>query len=208
MDIPQIKKEKNERRIQQKAKLSRMKIEKTVFNVLKSVVADNEERQQKILQEEREEQEPAEYCKLLLDANILHDIFLANEDVITKLKNYEGGNNLLFLILRRIIIEFQNMMKDKFGEPVRYDKVIEKLSLLGKVEEISTDHNSPLVHKATELYWSGKYANKKTGATLSKTDCFLFQYAIEYSCTLITDDRALIDATIENGGDVFNPREP
>ena len=47
-NIKKIKKEKNERRIQQKAKLSRMKIEKTVFNVLKSVVADNEERHQKI----------------------------------------------------------------------------------------------------------------------------------------------------------------
>jgi len=138
---------------------------------------------------------------------IMYDVFTDNMDVITKLKNYEGGSNLLILVLRRIILEFQNMMKPK-GKVVQYDKVIEKLSLLGKVEEISTDHNSPLVHKATELYWSGKYANKKTGATLSKTDCFLFQYAIEYSCTLVTDDRALIDATIENGGEVFNPREP
>ena len=138
---------------------------------------------------------------------ILYDVFTDNMNVITKLKNYEGGNNLLIVVLRRIIHEFQNMMKPK-GVVIQYDKVMEKLSLLGKVEEISTDYNSPLGHKATELYWSGKYANKKTGATLSETDCFLFQYAIEYSCTLITDDRALIDATIENEGDVFNPREP
>ena len=99
-------------------------------------------------------------------------------------------------------------MKDKFGESVQYDKVIEKLSLLGKVEVISHDHNSPLARKATELSESEKYYNEKTGVTISPTDCFLLQCAIEFSCTLITDDRALIDATIENEGDVFNPREP
>ena len=62
-NIKKLKKENKERRIQQKAKLSRMKIEKTVFNVLKSVVTDNEKKQQQILQEEREEQEPPAYCK-------------------------------------------------------------------------------------------------------------------------------------------------
>ena len=139
---------------------------------------------------------------------IVYDIFTDNMDVITKLKNYEGSSNLLFLVLRRIIIEFQNMMKDKFGESVQYDKVIEKLSLLGKVEVISHDHNSPLARKATELSESEKYYNEKTGVTISPTDCFLLQCAIEFSCTLATDDRVLIDATIENEGDVFNPREP
>ena len=145
--------------------------------------------------------------KLLLDTMIVYDIFTDNMDVITKLKNYEGSSNLLFLVLRRIIIEFQNMMKDKFGESVQYDKVIEKLSLLGKVEVISHDHNSPLARKATELSESGKYYNEKTGVDLSETDCFLLQFAIEKSCTLVTSDKALIDATIENGGEVFNPRE-
>ena len=128
--------------------------------------------------------------------------------VITKLKNYEGSNNSLFLVLDRIIKEFREVNKFEYGKNIQPEEVEAKLSLLGKVEEISTDHNSPLGNTATELYWSGKYANKKTGATLSETDCFLFQYAIEYSCTLVTDDRALIDATIENRGDVFNPREP
>ena len=162
---------------------------------------------QKTYEKEQEPELNYEH-KLLLDTMIVYDIFTDNMDVITKLKNYEGSSNLLFLVLRRIIIEFQNMMKDKFGESVQYDKVIEKLSLLGKVEVISHDHNSPLARKATELSESEKYYNEKTGVTISPTDCFLLQCAIEFSCTLITDDRALIDATIENEGDVFNPREP
>ena len=233
-NIKKIKKERKERSIKQEAKKKEARIEAEAKKKAKEEIEREEVEAKKIAKEEierkedeakriREAKEEAErkeiqktYEKeqeldyeheLLLDTMIVYDIFTDRHGVITKLKNYEGSSNLLFLLLRRIIIEFLNMMKGK-GVVIQYDEVIEKLSLLGKVEEISTDHNSPLVHKATELYWSGKYANKKTGATLSETDCFLFQYAIEYSCTLVTDDRALIDATIENRGDVFNPREP
>ena len=219
-NIKKIKKERKERSIKQEAKKKEVRIEAEVKKKAKEEI-ERKEVEAKRIREAKEEAERKEIQKtygkeqepelnyeheLLLDTMIVYDVFTDNMDVITKLKNYEGSKNSLFLVLRRIIIEFLNMMKVK-GKVVKYDKVIEKLSLLGKVEEISTDHNSPLGNTATELYWSGKYANKKTGATLSETDCFLFQYAIEYSCTLITDDRALIDATIENGGDVFNPRE-
>ena len=200
--------QKKEARIEAEAKKkAKEEIEREEVEAKK--IAKEEIERKEIQKTYGKEQEPELNYEheLLLDTMIVYDIFTDNKNVITKLKNYEGGNNLLFLILRRIIIEFQNMMKDKFGEPVRYDKVIEKLSLLGKVEEISPDHNSPLARKATELCESRKYYNKKTGVNLSETDCFLLQCTIESSCTLITDDRALVDATIENGGDVFNPRE-
>ena len=141
-NIKKLKKENKERRIQHKAKLSRMKIEKTVSNELQSVVIDNEKRQQQILQEEREEQEPTAYCKLLLDANILHDIFLANDDVITKLMSYLDkkplwGNNLLFLTLDRIITEFINMEKYKFAQPYEYVEVCGQLSSLGNLKMLN-----------------------------------------------------------------------
>ena len=221
-NIKKIKKERKERSIKQEAKKKEARIEAEVKKKAKEEI-ERKEVEAKRIREAKEEAERKEIQKtygkeqepelnyeheLLLDTMIVYDIFTDNMDVITKLKNYEGSSNLLFLVLRRIIIEFQNMMKDKFGESVQYDKVIEKLSLLGKVEVISHDHNSPLARKATELSESGKYYNEKTGATISPTDCFLLQCAIEFSCTLITDDRALIDATIENEGDVFNPREP
>jgi hypothetical protein len=220
-NIKKIKKERKERSIKQEAKKKEASIEAEAKKKAKEEIERKEEETKRI-REAKEEAERKEIQKtyekdqepeldyeheLLLDTMIVVDVFVNDIVVITKLKNYEGSSNLLFLLLRRIIIEFQHMMKGN-GVVIQYDEVIEKLSLLGKVEEISTDHNSPLGNTATELYWSGKYANKKTGATLSETDCFLFQYAIEYSCTLVTDDRALIDATIENRGDVFNPREP
>ena len=220
-NIKKIKKERKERSIKQEAKKKEARKGVEAKKKAKEEIERKEEEAKRI-REAKEEAERKEIQKtygkeqepelnyeheLLLDTMIVYDIFTDNMGVITKLKNYEGRNNLLFLVLRRIIIEFQNMMKDKFGESVQYDKVIEKLSLLGKVEVISHDHNSPLARKATELSESGKYYNEKTGVDLSETDCFLLQCAIEFSCTLATDDRVLIDATKENGGDVFNPRE-
>ena len=220
-NIKKIKKERKERSIKQEAKKKEARIEAEVKKKAKEEI-ERKEVEAKRIREAKEEAERKEIQKtygkeqepelnyeheLLLDTMIVYDIFTDNMDVITKLKNYEGSSNLLFLVLRRIIIEFQNMMKDKFGESVQYDKVIEKLSLLGNVKVISHDHNSPLARKATELSESGKYYNEKTGATISPTDCFLLQCAIEFSCTLATDDRVLIDATRENGGEIFNPRE-
>ena len=135
------------------------------------------------------------------------DVFANKMVVITKLKNYEWSKNSLFLVLDRIITEFREVNKFEHGKYIQPEEVKTKLSLLGKVDVVKLDHNSSLVHKATELYESRKYYNKKTGEYLSSTDCILLQFAIENSCTLVTADKALIDATIENGGEVFNPRE-
>ena len=94
-NIKKIKKERKERRIAEKVKISHMKIEKTVSNELQPVVVNNEGTEQQVLEEEEEEladwqSQGLEYCNLLLDANIIFDIFDDNEDIITKLKNYQG----------------------------------------------------------------------------------------------------------------------
>ena len=232
-NIKKIKKERKERRIKQEAKKKEARIEAEAKKKEARIEAEakkkakeeierkeveakrireaKEEAERKEVQKTYEkEQEPELYYEheLLLDTMIVYDIFTDNMDVITKLKNYEGSSNLLFLVLRRIIIEFQNMMKDKFGESVQYDKVIEKLSLLGEVKEVGIERDFALERKAKEIERSGKYKNETTGVTLSFTDCFLLQYAIENSYTLVTNDRALINATRDKGGDVFNPHEP
>ena len=56
-NIKKIKKERKERRIAEKVKISRMKTEKTVSNELQPVVVNNEETQQQVLEEEKEELE-------------------------------------------------------------------------------------------------------------------------------------------------------
>ena len=80
--------------------------------------------------------------------------------------------------------------------------------LLPEIKEVEFNWNSQLAREGKEIERSEKYTNKKTGVPLSETDCFLLQHAIEHSYTLVTDDRTLINATIDSGGDVFNPREP
>ncbi len=221
-NIKKIKKERKERSIKQEAKKKEARIEAEAKKKAKEEI-ERKEVEAKRIREAKEEAERKEIQKtygkeqepelnyeheLLLDTMIVYDIFTDNMDVITKLKNYEGSSNLLFLVLRRIIIEFQNMMKDKFGESVQYDKVIEKLSLLGEIKEVEFNWNSQLAREGKEIERSEKYTNKKTGVPLSETDCFLLQHAIEYPCTLVTDDRALNNATIDNEGGVFNPRKP
>ena len=166
-----------------------------------------EEAERKEIQKTYEKELDYEH-ELLLDTVTVLDVFANDMVVITKLKNYEWSKNSLFLVLDRIITEFREVNKFEYGKNIQPEEVKTKLSLLGKVDVVKLDHNSSLVHKATELCESRKYYNKKTGVYLSPTDCLLLQYAIEYSCTLVTADKALIDATIENGGEVFNPREP
>ena len=220
-NIKKIKKERKERSIKQEAKKKEARIKAEAQKKAKEEI-ERKEAEAKRIREAKEEAERKEIQKtyekvqrgeirkheLLLDTNIIFDVLTNNKHVITKLKNYEGGNNLLFLILRRIIIEFQNMMKDKFDESVQYDKVIEKLSLLGEVKEVGLEGDTLLTRKAKEIERSGKYKNETTGVVLSVIDRFLLQHAIENSYILVTDDRALINATRDNGGDVFNPREP
>ena len=204
-NIKKIKKERKERSIKQEAKKKEARIEAEVKKKAKEEI-ERKEVEAKRIREAKEEAERRHV--LLLDTMIVHDVFTDNMDVITKLKNYEGGNNLLFLVLDRIILEFINMRKEKFGESVEHDKIIEKLSLLGEIKEIRLNWVSPVVYKAKEIESSGKYKNETTGVALSETDCILLQHAIDYLCTLVTDDGALINAASENEGDVFNPRKP
>jgi predicted nucleic acid-binding protein len=177
-----------------------MKIEKTVFNVLKSVVTDNEKKKQQKLQElEDISQEPVEYCKLLLDANIIHDIYFAHVDAGARLKNYLEkkplwGNDLLFLTLDRVITEFKNMMKYKFAEEFDYDQICGQLLRLGRFQDVKLDTRAEYAHRAEKLCKSEKYIGSN-GVPLSLVDCYLLEYAIEYSCKLVTRDRGLINAT-------------
>ena len=219
-NIKKIKKESKERSIKQEAQKKEASIEakkkakeeiERKEEEAKRIREAKEEAERKEIQETYEKEQELDYdgCgrELLLDTVIVLDVFANDMVVITKLKNYEWSNNSLFLVLDRIIKEFREVKKLEDGENIQPEEVEAKLSLLGKVEVVKVDWNSPLVHKATELCESRKYYNKKTGVYLSLTDCFLLQYAIEYSCTLVTADKALTDATIENGGEVFNPRE-
>ena len=199
-NIKKIKKERKERRIAEKVKISHMKKEKNVFNVLKSVVTDNEKKQQQKLQElEDISQEPVECCKLLLDTNIIKDIFFAHFDAGARLKNYLEkkplwGNDLLFLTLDRVITEFKNMMKYKFAEEFDYDQICGQLLRLGRFRDVKLDTRAEYAHRAEELCKLEKYIGSN-GVPLSQVDCYLLEYAIEHSCKLVTRDNALIDAT-------------
>ena len=220
-NIKKIKKDSKERRVKQEAQKKEDRIEADVKKKAREEIERKEEEAKRIREAKEEterkevqktyekEQEPELYYEheLLLDTVVVLDVFANDMVVITKLKNYEGSNNSLFLVLDRIIKEFREVNKFEYGKNIQPEEVKAKLSLLGEVEIVKLDHNSPLVHKATELCESRKYYNKKTGVYLSLTDCLLLQHAIEYSCTLVTADKALADATIENGGEVFNPRE-
>ena len=220
-NIKKIKKERKERSIKQEAKKKEARIEAEVKKKAKEEI-ERKEVEAKRIREAKEEAERKEIQKtygkeqepeldyeheLLLDTVTVLDVFANNMVVITKLKNYEGSNNSLFLVLRRIIEEFTEVNKLEHGKYIQPEEIEDKLSLLGEVNVVRFDWNSPLARRASDLSESRKYYNKKTGECLSETDCFLLQFAIEKSCTLVTSDKALIDATIENGGEVFNPRE-
>ena len=195
-NIKKIKKEKKEHR--KKAKIALMRKEKTVSNELQPVVVNNEGTEQQVLEEEEElaywQSQGLEHCNLLLDANIIFDIFDGNEDIITKLKNYQGGKNLQFLALDRVIIEFINMLGHEHQKKTDQIEIIEKLMTLGKYDTPTLDHNSELAYKARELCESEKYKGKY-GKPLSETDCFLLEFTIETGCVLVTHDNALYEAT-------------
>ena len=196
-NIKKIKKEKKEHR--KKAKIALMRKEKTVSNELQPVVVNNEGTEQQVLEEEEEEltywqSQCLEHCNPLLDTNIFFDVFDGNEEIITKLKNYQGGENLQFLALDRIIIEFINMMGHEHQKNIDSVEVIEKLMTLGKLKTPTLDHNSELAYKARELCELEKYKSKD-GVPLSETDCLLLEFTIENGCVLVTHDNALYEAT-------------
>ena len=198
-NIKKIKKERKERQIAEKVKISRMKTKKTVSNELQFVVTDNEKKQQQKLQElEDISQESVEYCKLLLDSVIIYDMFMA-PGAGARLNNYLEkkplwGNDLLFLTLDRVITEFKNMMKYKFAEEFDYAQICGQLSSLGRFQDDRLDTRAEYAHKAEKLCKSEKYIGSN-GVPLSQVDCYLLEYAIEYSCKLVTRDKGLINAT-------------
>ena len=196
-NIKKIKKEKKEHR--KKAKIALMRKEKTVSNELQPVAVNNEGTEQQVLEEEEGDlaywqSQVLEHCNLLLDANIIFDVFDNNEDIITKLKNYQGGENLQFLVLDRVIFEFINMMDYEHQKKIGEVEIIEKLMTLGKFKTPTLDHNSELAYKARELCESEKYKGKD-GKPLSEIDCFLLEYTIEYVLVLVTHDNTLYEAT-------------
>ena len=196
-NIKKIKKENKER--SKKAKIALIRKEKTVSNELQPVVVNNEGTEQQVLEEEEEEitywqSQGLEHCSPLLDTNIIFDVFDSNEEIITKLKNYQGGENLQFLALDRIIHEFINTQAHKFQKKVSIVDVIEKLSTLGKLKTPTLNHNSELAYKARELCESEEYKSKD-GVPLSETDCFLLEFTIENGCVLVTHDNVLYEAT-------------
>ena len=205
-NIKKIKKERKERSIKQEAKKKAKEEIERKEEEAKRIREAKEEAERKEIQKTYEKELDYEH-EFLLDTVTVLDVFANDMDVITKLKNYEWSNNSLFLVLDRIIKEFRSVNKFEDDKYIQPEEVITKLSLLGEVNVVKLDWNSPLARRASDLSESRKYYNKKTGECLSETDCFLLQFAIEKSCTLVTSDKALIDATIENGGEVFNPRE-
>jgi predicted nucleic acid-binding protein len=202
-NIKEMKKEKKERRIKQK--ILRMELEKTSSNELKSVVSDKKERQQEILQEEKVEPEPVEYCKFLLDTNILDDIFSIKEGyVVTTMMDHwnhpsrEWNVHMLkFLTLDNIIDEFTHMRKHKktFDQKSEFKEVCVYLSSIGKFECVNMNNDCAYADRARKLFESEKYVNQSNGKPLSKADCYLLEYAIEYSCKLVTHDKTLLKAT-------------
>ena len=201
-NIKKIKKERKERRIAEKVKISHMKKEKNVFNVLKSVVTDNEKKKRQKLQElEDISQEPIECCKILFDTNIIGDIFFNDVDAGARLKNYLKkkpfwGINLLFLTLDRVITEFiDERTRRTFGaEEYDYIEVCGQLSSLGRFQDYELDTRAEYAHRAEELCMLKKYIGRN-GIPLSLVDCYLLEYAIDYSCKLVTRDKGLINAT-------------
>ena len=199
-NIKKIKKEKKER--SKKAKIAFMRKEKTVSNELQSVVTDNEKKKRQKLQElEDISQEPDECCKLLLDTNIIKDIFFDDVDAGARLKNYLKkkpfwGIDLEFGTLDRVITEFiDERTRRTFGaEEYDYIEVCGQLSSLGTFQDRELDTRAEYARRAEELHMKKKYSGKD-GIPLSLVDCYLLEYAIEYSCKLVTRDKGLINAT-------------
>ena len=200
-NIKKIKKEKKER--SKKVKIALITKEKTVSNELQSVVTDNEKKEQQKLQElwGISQEPPVECCKLLLDANIIKDIFFADVDAGARLRNYLKkkpfwGIDLLYLTLDRVIDEFidERTRRSLYAEHHEYIDVCRKLSSLGTFQDFGLETRSEYARRAEELCMSKKYTGKDR-IPLSLVDCYLLEYAIEYSCKLVTRDKGLINAT-------------
>ena len=144
---------------------------------------------------------PPDHCKLLLDTNIIKDFWNIHQ-TRDRLRNYLkkkpfwGIDPVLYLTLDRVIYEFIDESKYPtfYAEDQDYDDVCRKLSSLGTFQDFELETRSEYAHKAEELCMSKKYTGKD-GIPLSLVDCYLLEYAIKYSCKLVTRDKGLINAT-------------
>ena len=75
-----------------------------------------------------------------------------------------------------------------------YLQVCGMLSSLGTFQDFELETRSEYARRAEELCMSKKYIGKD-GIPISLVDCYLLEYAIEYSCKLVTRDKGLINAT-------------
>ena len=188
-NIKKIKKERKERQIAEKVKISHMKKEKTVSNELQFVVTDNEKKKRQKLQElEDISQEPIEYYKILLDTNIISDIFLAEDDIVARINNYFekkslSGNDISFLTLDRVIMEFIHMKKHCYAEEYTPLQVYGELSSLRRFQVDKLDTRAEYAHSAEELYDSKKYplpSSKTEGLTTNKPLIGVCSISIKY----------------------------
>ena len=149
----------------------------------------------------RWQEPPVERCKLLLDTNIIKDIWNIPQ-ARDRLRNYLkkkpfwGIDPVLYLTLDRVIYEFIDERKYPtfYAEDQDYDDVCRKLSSLGTFQDFELETRSEYARRAEELCMSEKYIGKDR-KSLSLVDCYLLEYAIEYSCKLVTRDEGLINAT-------------
>ena len=150
----------------------------------------------------RSQEPPVECCKLLLDTNIIKAIFFDDVDAKARLRNYLKkkplwGIDLLYLTLDRVIDEFiDERTRRTFGaEEYEYIEVCDHLNTsLGRFQDYELDTRSEYARRAEELFNKKKYIGND-GKPIALVDCYLLEYAIKYSCKLVTRDKGLINAT-------------
>ena len=151
----------------------------------------------------RWQEPPVECCKLLLDTNIIKDIWNIPQ-ARDRLRNYLKkkpfwGIDLLYLTLDRVIDEFidertRRSLDSEVGRDYGYIAVCGMLSSLGAFQDFELETRSEYARRAEELFNKKKYIGND-GKPIALVDCYLLEYAIEYSCKLVTRDKGLINAT-------------
>ncbi|SVD45276.1 uncharacterized protein METZ01_LOCUS398130, partial [marine metagenome] len=149
----------------------------------------------------RWQEPPVECCKLLLDTNIIKDIWNIPQ-ARDRLRNYLkkkpfwGIDPVLYLTLDRVIDEFidERTRRSLDAEDQDYNDVCRNLSSLGTFQDFELETRSEYARRAEELFNKEKYIGND-GKIIALVDCYLLEYAIEYSCKLVTRDEGLINAT-------------
>ena len=130
--------------------------------------------------------------KLLLDTMIIHQ--LINGKSINELTSVTSDDDIVLVVLDRILIETENMEKAEYQVFISGQQLVDKLEGIGTVEKIYVDYAKQHIVNAIDLFNSKKYVNDK-GVPLSETDCILLENALLLDdVKLITQDKTLIDA--------------